>query len=129
MLSLYVWFLEGFDLLYVYNNIYIIYIHVITSWISMFNGTISRDTFPSFGLIRHIHDVINLFHYEDWRDKQKICTICICDTHNAQILQKYDEHRAFIFVYNPPPPSPRFPPPSTTTSFSDVVIAPVPFLF
>ena len=46
----------------------------ITSWTSMLNETVSKDTeilLPSLGLIKHIHDIISLLYYGHWTDKQK----------------------------------------------------------
>ena len=78
---LYVWFLEGFDLLkiyipYVYICIYLYIPHneFITSWTSMFNETVSKDTeilLPSLGLIKYIHGMIHLLYCRHWTDKRK----------------------------------------------------------
>ena len=87
-ISLYVWFLEGFgfDLYYIYYIIYIIYIiyniymyvcmymyKFITSCTSKYVVCLMRlfweIILPSLGLIKHVHDVINLLYYEHWTDK------------------------------------------------------------
>ena len=66
----YVGFLEGFDLHILYYNKFI------TSWTSTFDDVYWEILFweillPSFGLIKHVHDVVNLLHYKHWTDKWK----------------------------------------------------------
>ena len=52
----------------------ILFMFDITSWTSILNKTVLKDTeilLPSLGLIKHIHDMINLLYYGHWTDKQK----------------------------------------------------------
>ena len=128
---LYVWFLEGFDLLkiyipYVYICIYLYIPHneFITSWTSMFNETVSKDTeilLPSLGLIKYIHGMIHLLYCRHWTDKRKYIpyisvthkvvkscgsnmTTCymmyiMYDVHKASSLYKRTCRQSF-FMYN-----------------------------
>ena len=134
-ISLYVWFLEGFgfDLYCIYYIIYIIYIiyniymyacmymyKFITSCTSKYVVCLMRlfweIILPSLGLIKHVHDVINLLYYEHWTDKRryipyisvahKVLKSCrskmanfVCDVHGAPSLYlKNCWQSSFIYV-------------------------------
>ena len=59
--------------MYIYIYIYI-YIHnrlIITSWASMFNETVSRDTSPINRPDQMMKNVKNLLYYKHWTDKWK----------------------------------------------------------
>ena len=114
-ISFYVSFLEGSLYIYIYIYIYIYtererYKTFITSWkvcLMMFNERYSFEILlPSLGLIKHVHDVINLLYYEHWTDKwkyipyisetRKVLKSCrskmatwthdVCDVHGASSL-------------------------------------------
>ena len=79
-ISLYVWFLEGFDLyIYIKNKF-------TTSWTSMFDVQWEilfwEILLPPLALIKHVHDVINLLYYKHWTEKWK-CIPYIYVTHKS----------------------------------------------
>ena len=107
---LYVWFLQGFDLYYIYIYIYIQPIYYV---MNKFFWCLMRDT-----LLRDTSSIIGPDQTYLWCDKfivlqtlnrqVKIYTIYICDTQSAQILQMKDGHfgtwcmwyaRSFFIVY------------------------------
>ena len=99
----------------------------ITSWTSMFNETVSKDTetlLLSFSLIKHIHVMINWLHYGHWADKRKcmpyisvtrkVLKSCrskmatwahdVYDVHEAYLLyEKTCQQSSFIYVKIPTP--------------------------
>ena len=127
-LSLYVWFLEGFDILHTYIlYVYIIYTHYIYIIIDLSHHEqvclmrlFQEIPLVLFGLIKLVHNVINLLYYkhsrEKWkyipyisvphkvlksfRSKMATSTHDICNEHGASsTYKKTCWQSSFIYVY------------------------------